>query len=152
MGFVVHRSSEHSTRRSRAFTLPEVVASLLILGIMITGIVVTYIQTHRAAEWGAYSLAANSLAMQSVEQARGATWDPYAYPAVDKTTNVATRITNVLDVPIAGSNSVYATNRLWVTTLSIIPPLKSIYVETSWTFMNRRVFTNSILTYRAPDQ
>ncbi len=123
--FIAHRPSARSIR---AFTLPEVIASLLILGIMITGVVVTYIQSHRAAEWGAYSLAANSLAMQSVEQVRGAMWDPYRNPPTDNTTGVATRVTNTLDIPISKTNAVYATNRLVVTTLSTFPPLMSISV------------------------
>ncbi|HMJ89289.1 MAG TPA: hypothetical protein VK530_05710 [Candidatus Acidoferrum sp.] len=139
-------------RRAFAFTLMEIVASLVILGIMITGIVITYIQAHRTAEWSTYSLAAHSLAMQSVEQVRAAMWDTYRYPAVDMTTNVAMRVTNVLDVPISKTNLVYATNRVVVTSMGTTPPLKKIYVETTWKFMNRGVFTNSILTYRAPDQ
>ena len=55
---------------------------------------------------------------------------------------------------ISGTNIVYATNRTWITDVyaSGIPPLKKIYVETTWTFLNRGVFTNSVTTYRAPDQ
>jgi hypothetical protein len=87
-----------------------------------------------------------------VEQVRGATWDPYRFPAVDRTTNVATRVTNLLDIAVSKTNLLYATNRLVITTVSTVPPLKKIYVETTWSFMNRGVFTNSILTFRAPDQ
>lgn len=138
--------------RRNAFTLPEVIISLLILGIMVVGIVLTYIQAHRTAEWSSYSLAANAIAMKPVEQIRAAQWDAYRYPQIDKTTNVAMKSTNQLDLSLTGTNIVWATNRVVLTNISTHPPLKMIYVETTWTFMNRGVFTNSILTFRAPDQ
>jgi len=40
---------------------------MAILGIMITGIVTGFTQSHRAAEWSGASLAAQSLAMQPIE-------------------------------------------------------------------------------------
>ncbi|HTD65000.1 MAG TPA: hypothetical protein VK846_00520 [Candidatus Limnocylindria bacterium] len=127
--------------------------SMLILGIMVTGVVGGYMQAHRQAEWSAYSLAANSLAMQPIEQARAAQWDLYKVPPKDDLTNMAAWTTNVLDIPINGTNNiVWATNRTTVTTISTAPPLKEIKVECTWAFMNRGVFTNTVITYRAPDQ
>ncbi|HMJ89642.1 MAG TPA: hypothetical protein VK530_07480 [Candidatus Acidoferrum sp.] len=130
----------------------EVVISLILLGVMVIGIVSGYMQSHRTAEWACYSLAAQSLAMQPIEQARSATWDPYAYPPVDQVTNIAKKSTNILDIPISKTNIVWATNRIVVRTVSTTPPVKSIYVETTWRFPNRGIFTNSALSYRAPDQ
>ena len=126
---------------------------MVILGIMVTGIVSGFIQSHRTAEWSAYSLAAQSLSMQRVEQSRAAKWDPLKANPIDQL--VASNfpgMTNVLDTPVSGGNITYATNRVFITTISTNPPLKQIYVESTWRFPNRGVFTNSILTYRAPDQ
>ena len=126
---------------------------MLVLGIMITGLVAGFIQSERQAEWSAYSLAAQSLALQPIEQARGAKWDRYANPPVDQI--VASNfppVTNILDIPITGQNIVYATNVTTIRWVTTTPPLKEISVATTWTFMNRGVFTNTVVTYRAPDQ
>lgn len=131
----------------------EVLVSMLVVGIMVTGIVAGFIQTEKQAEWSAYSLAAQSLAMQPIEQARGAKWDPYANPSVDQITNIPALSTNILDIPISGTNIVYATNSTTIQTVgSGTPPLKKISVVCTWTFFNRGVFSNTIITYRAPDQ
>lgn len=145
---VQHRTAVHR----QGYTLIEVLVSMLIVGISVSGIVAGFMQSHAQAEWSAYSLAAQSLALQPVEQARVAKWDPYAYPAVDQVTNLTGVTTHVLDVPITGTNIVYATNRVTVTTVSVNPPLKKVYVETTWRFMNRGIFTNAVITCRAPDQ
>jgi hypothetical protein len=125
---------------------------MMIVGIVITGVIAGFNQTQQQAEWSAYSLAAQSLAMQPIEQARGAKWDPYANPPVDQITNLLAVTTNILDIPITGTNIVYATNRVSITTVSTTPPLKKISVECTWRFFRRGVFTNSVVTYRAPDQ
>jgi len=127
--------------------------ALLILGIMVTGVVSGFNQSHREAEWAAYSLAAQSLAMQPIEQARGAKWDLYASPQVDQlvASNFPVRVL-VLDIPISGTNIVYVTNRTTIRTISSTPPLKEISVVCTWQFFTRGVFTNTVLTYRAPDQ
>ena len=134
-------------------TLVEVLVSMLVLGIMITGVVNGFIQSHRTAEWTAYSLAAQSVAMQPLEQARAAKWDPYASTPINEVTNLPTITTsNILDIPMSGTNFVYATNRITVRMVAGNPPLQEIAVECTWHFFNRRVFTNSVITYRAPGQ
>ena len=135
------------------FTLTEVLVSMLVAGIMVVGVISGFVQSHRQAEWSAYSLAANSLAMQPMEQARAAKWDPYATPPVDQlvASNFPDRV-EVLDVPIANTNLVFATNRTVIRTISVTPPLKQISVECTWAFLDRGVFTNVMMTHRAPDQ
>lgn len=138
---------------SRAFTLVEALMAVFVLGVMITGVVSGFIQSHRTAEWSAYSLAANSMAVQSLEQARAAKWDIHKATPVDQlVSSNFPNTTNVLDIPISGTNIVYARNRVTIRNVSTDPPLKEIYVECTWSFPNRGTFTNSILTYRAPDQ
>ena len=141
-----------AARKPNGFTLVEALISMMVTGIMVTGVVAGYTQCMRQAEWSAYSLAAQSLAMQPIEQARGAKWDPYANPAVDQVTNLPSLTVNILDIPISGTNIVYATNRTTVRSVSTTPPLKEISVQTTWRFLNRGLFTNTVVSYRAPDQ
>lgn len=120
----------------------------LIAAAMING----YIMAAKRAEWSAYSFAAQSLALQRAEQCRAAKWDPKAYPPADELVdaNFPARV-ETLDIPISGTNIVYATNYTRIRTISTNPQLKSIRVDCVWMFLTRGPFTNSILTYRAPD-
>lgn len=112
-----------------------------------------YVMAAQRAEWSAYTLAAHSLAMQQLEQCRAAKWDPMGYPPVDDlvSSNFPPSV-NMLDIPVSGTNIVWATNVTTITVLSENPPLKRIRVECRWPFMQRGQFTNIVVTYRAPDQ
>lgn len=136
-----------------AFTLTEVAISMAISALMVGAIITGYTLSARRAEWSAYSLAAQSLAMQRLEQTRATKWDPAAWPAVDElvSSNFPIRI-EILDIPISGTNIVYATNVTSITLLSANPPLKLIRVDCSWRFMSRGPYTNSLTTYRTADQ
>ena len=137
------------SREQRAFSLIEALIASSIAALMFGGIVYGYIQSSRNAEWSAYSFAAQSLAVQRLEQARSCRWDPDG--GADDLTNFPPSF-SVLDVPMSGSNVVYATNFTTITTISTVPPLRMISVETVWPFsLNKRLYTNSIATYRAPD-
>ena len=140
-------------RSSEAFSLPEVLVAIAITGLSLSGIIYGYVSSSTRAEWSAYSLAAHSLAMQRLEQTRACKWDLQAWPVVDELvlTNFPTQI-NILDIPISGSNVVYATNFTVIRDVSTNTPLKLIRVDCVWRFMSRGLFTNSIASYRAPDQ
>lgn len=142
--------------RDNGFTLVEVVVSIGILGILLGAIITGMLQSAEQAEWAGYSLAANNLASQGIEQGRAAKWDPQANPPVDNLvpSQFPTRIL-ILDVPVRGTNVVYATNVTTINTVSANPPLKSIRVDCSWAFVTARrsrIFTNTVITLRAPDQ
>lgn len=141
------------SRARAAFTLAEVTISLAIAAVSIGGIVYGYISSARRAEWSSYSLAAQSLAMQRVEQTRAAKWDMLAYPVVDElqVTNFPVQ-REILDIPISGTNTVYATNITTLTTISTSPHLRQVRVDCVWNFMSMGPFTNTVVTYRAPDQ
>src|SRR5256714_910544 len=96
----------------KAFTLAEVVIAMAITVMSLAGVIMGYIFAIRQAEWSAYSLAAQSLATQRLEQTRAAKWDPRASPPVDEviTNNFPIVPTNVLDMPVSGTNIAYATN------------------------------------------
>jgi prepilin-type N-terminal cleavage/methylation domain-containing protein len=138
-------------RAVNAFTLPEVVIAMGIGAVALAAIINGYIMAAQRAEWSAYNLAAQSMALQRLEQARAAKWDPLGWPPVDCLTNPAPAI-DILDIPVSGTNITYATNITTITTLSSNPPLKMVRVDCLWMFQKRGVFTNTVVTYRAPDQ
>ncbi|MSU20294.1 MAG: hypothetical protein EXS30_02740 [Pedosphaera sp.] len=137
----------------RAFTLAEVVMAMAISALVIGGIIAGYTMSAQRAEWSSYSLAAHSIAMQRLEQTRAAKWDPQGWPQIDElvSSNFPARV-EVLDIPISGTNVVYATNITTITSMSATPPLKMIRVDCSWMFLSRGPFTNTVATYRTSDQ
>ena len=146
------RTNRRNLKRRHAFTLMEASIASAISAMMFGGIIFGYVQSNRSAEWSAYSFAAQSLAMSRLEQSRACKWDPDATPAVDQlvASNFPTLIT-ILDVPMNGSNITYATNITTISTISTAPPLKMISVDAVWQFINGKVYTDTIATYRAPD-
>src|SRR5205085_3580725 len=84
-----------------------------------------YVLSSRRAEWSAYSLAANSIALQRLEQTRACRWDPLAALPVDELliSNFPPEVT-AMDVPIVGTNTVYATNYTTIATISSDPPVR----------------------------
>lgn len=139
--------------KNAGFTLPELVIATAIAAVSLSGVIYGYILSAQSAEWSAYNLAANSLAIQRLEQTRSAKWDRQASPPVDDVvpTNFPV-VVEILDIPITKTNVVLATNLTTISTVSTIPPLKMIRVDCSWLFTSGRVFTNTVVTYRAPDQ
>lgn len=147
------RTSPRRRRSLHGGSLAETIISLGIATLTIGGSINGYVLTANRAEWSAYSLAAHSLAMQRLEQTRAAKWDTAAYPPVDLVIQGNfVPVTNILDVPVAGSNIVYAISYTSVTNISSSPPMKMIRVDTVWPFMTRGNFTNTVISYRAPDQ
>ena len=137
----------------RAFTLTEVVFSLAIVGLTAGGIISGYVQSARMTDWQAHSLAAQSLAMQRVEQCRAAKWDTRFFPPTDQL--VASNfpaITEQMDLPTVSTNASFATVYTTLTNISTSPPLRMIQADCAWRFPGRGWFTNTMVTYRAPDQ
>ena len=138
-------------RAQRAFTLAEV--AMAITAMSMAGVVAGYIFATRQAEWSAFSLAAQALATQRLEQTRAAQWEPRQPLDELVATNFPTVPTNRLDMPISGTNIAYATNFTTITDLKAVVgyPLKMIQVDCVWSF-RQRLYTNTIATYRAPDR
>ncbi|MEP6663470.1 MAG: hypothetical protein ABJC04_07365 [Verrucomicrobiota bacterium] len=146
----VHSRNHHFAAITSAFTLAEVMISLAISSLLIGGILYGYALATKRSEWSAYSLAANALALQRMEQVRSSKYDSSA--AIDEvvTANFPTTIA-VLDTTSAGI-PVKATNYTTIALVSVDPPLKSIQVDCVWYFAPRqRLFTNTLVTYRAPE-
>jgi type II secretory pathway pseudopilin PulG len=147
------------SQSSQAFTLAEVVIAIAIAALVFGGIIAGYVQTTRRAEWTGYSLAAQGLVIQQLEQARAAKWDVLSVPVVDELTNLPTLTRSVLDLPVSGTNVVYATNYITVKTITISsnPPesVRMVKVSTVWPFAKGRAtsyFTNTVANYYAPDR
>jgi hypothetical protein len=138
--------------KQKAFTLAEVVVSLGLGGMIFGGVFNGYMMSAKMAEWDGYNLAGHAMAMQSLEAARAAKWDTQAAVPVDMlvATNFPTRV-EALDV-LSGGTPVMATNSVNITTISTDPPLKMIRAESVWSFRGRGPFTNTVISYRAPDQ
>ncbi len=140
-------------RRDReAFTLAEVCVATAIAAMTVAGIIQGYTQSTKRAEWSAYSLAAQALAAQRLEQTRACRWDTEA--SVDQLViaNFPSQ-TVLLDMPVIGTNGFYATNVTTITVISgAVPQLRMIRVDCTWRFPTTgRVFTNTVATYRSPD-
>jgi prepilin-type N-terminal cleavage/methylation domain-containing protein len=154
----------------RGFTLTEVVVAIFICALVFAGIVSAYTQTSSRAQWSGYSLAAQALAMQQLEQARSGIWDPTS--GRNELTNLALSgrtvsggvvrgySTSIMDLPISGTNVVWATNWVTVQTVSLnnttSPPVQvqMLRVDTVWPFKafgQNRLYTNTLATYLAPD-
>ncbi len=142
-------------QRVEAFTLTEVVVSLAIATMLFAGVIYGYALVTDRAEWSSYSLAAQSLAQQGVEQARAAKWDPKAWPPVDELGITNYTETDTLDVPVSGT-PVYATNHISISLVSVDPPLRQLRADCVWKFTNgkrtRGPFTNTAVTLRTSDQ
>jgi len=136
-----------------AFTLMEVVVSLVILGISLGGILTLYLQLAWRADWSSYSVSAEMMALGGLEQCRAAKYDPHGSPPIDAlvSTNFPSRV-DILDPGSVNGVSAYGTNTTTILTISTNPPLKLVRVDCTWTYPGRGVFTNSVFTYRAADQ
>ncbi len=149
-------------RWNAGFTLAEVSVSLFLVVLVFAGVIYGYVQTASRAEWSADSLAAESLAIQGVEQLRAAQWLPDNSPIIDQlgmTNMTSTNYsrTNVLDVPVSGGAPIYATNYISITTPCTNPIIRQFRVDCVWMLNSRPTkikgpFTNTAITLRAPDQ
>lgn len=163
-----------ANRHAFGFTLAEVVISIAVTGLVFAGILAGYVQSARRAEWSGYSLAAQALAIQQLEQGRSAVWDFSIGNARNELTNLnlvnrqynsgtktATGYSwGTLDLPYSGTNVVRATNfvtiRMFYFNNVANPPvqLQMMQVDTVWPFTvgtARKYFTNTVATYFAPD-
>lgn len=143
-----------------AFTLAEVVVSVAILASVMAGLIYGYIQVNYRAQLSSISLAAQSLAAQSVEQARAAKWDYHSQTpgtgsgASDELplTNYIQIFTNSLLVPATGKGMT-VTNYVSVSTAFTNPPVRELRADCVWRApFSGKWFTNSMITYRIPDE
>ena len=143
-----------------AFTVVEMMISAAILGLVSAGIVYGYAQANRSAEWSSMSQAAQSYALQGLEQVRGAKWDLSSIPVWDDIpapTNYTQ--SDIMDIPMTGAQltSCHVTDYITITATTIPnnPAVQIRQVESQcvWTFpLTGQLFTNTVITYRAADR
>lgn len=146
-------------RNQQGLTLIEVMVSFFLFALVISGLIFGYVQSNRMATWSSWSLAAQSVASQGAERARAAQWNELGtedeWPPVTNSVGavIATMDTNCsLDVPSTGQ-LIYVTNYIYVSTYFKTPPLRQIRSDCVWTFaLTGQLYTNSVVTLRAPDQ
>jgi len=142
------------TGRHSGFTLVETMISILIIAMFFSSILIGYTRAQQRALWTGYSLSAQAQSMKQLEMFRAVLWDTQSNPVVDNTTNVPLTLVLPLDLPISGSNVVYATNVATVTTITNFgnnAAVKMIVINTMWP-LNGKTYTNTVIDYRAPDQ
>ena len=142
--------------RAAAFTLAEVVICVGIMMFVFAAIITSYIQTSYRAEWSGFSLAAQSSAIQQLEAAKSAVWDPLQTPVMDQISQLPRVTTTLLDLPVVTTNIIYATNYTTVTPLTTSQgySLYFVKVDTAWPFRWKNqvtYFTNTVADYFAPD-
>lgn len=155
--YVVRVRAGCPPKDSLGFTLTEVVVALSIATLVFAGIIYGYLMTADRAEWSAYSLAAQSLAMQGVEEARAAQWDPQAWPPIDELGVTNFSQVEELDIPVASGKTVWATNYVSITQDAANPPLRQLRADCVWVMPSRGPktcgpFTNTVITLRTADQ
>ena len=165
-------------RGEAATTFVEILISVIIVAVVFGTIINGYLVGAVKMEWTGYSLAAQSLSAQTVEQARSAVWDisegkneltnmvngnnvvSWSYNAGTSTLTFA--LTNIMDVPWKSTNSTIATNYVTIRQLSESATtsntvlLQLVRVDTVWPFMgwgrhSMQYYTNTTCTYVAPD-
>ena len=119
------------------------------------GMIYGYVQTNYRAEWSSMSLAAQSSAVEAIEQARAAPFDLHV--TQDDPLQPTNYIrTNTLLIPSNGK-SVAITNYVSVTNIltNLFIPLRQYRADCWWQFppnTNGTWFSNTVITWRAPDE
>jgi prepilin-type N-terminal cleavage/methylation domain-containing protein len=167
---------------SPGFTLVEVMVAILILTLVIAGVCYGYSEANRIATWQSMSQAAQSYAVEGMEQARGALWNRWdwvtntGYGTEDELPPSSTGPAmppqqDLLDIPIKGTPystngggftnyTFFATNYIYVTVVTnsaigAFPTnsLRQIKSMVTWTYpFTGQSYTNTVITLRASDQ
>ena len=146
-------------RRVRAqalgMTLAEVVVAMAVASLAVLSLVSGYISSTVAAEKARLSLAANTRALERLEDTHAAIWNVSGWPVVDQlvATNFPAKVV-VLDLSGQGSGITYGTNFTTISQVSVAPQLRRIRVDCIWQFRSAlfsTLFTNSVETLRGPD-
>ncbi|HTR40539.1 MAG TPA: prepilin-type N-terminal cleavage/methylation domain-containing protein [Pseudomonadales bacterium] len=151
-------------RLRQAFTLVEVLIAFLVFGMISAGLLYGYVQANRIAEWSSMSLGAQSYASQGMEQVLAAKWDTQANGQITadmlppRSYTVATNLPPQIDtndVPQSGA-PLLLTNYIsigYVGNWTNGPYLRQIRSDVVWAFpLTKKLFTNTMVTFRAPDQ
>jgi hypothetical protein len=157
-------------------TFWEVLIAVFIVALVFGLIFDGYVNSAKMAQWTGYSLAAQAMSGQAVEQARSAVWDIAMQKTEVTNMNLLNKqitlngvnwtmtgyTTNILDIPWKGTNYVMATNYITVQSFfqnGVSNPwvqMQSITVQTVWPYdawsgYTLQYYTNTICSFIAPD-
>lgn len=164
MIFCFKQSAKGRVRPVAAFTLIEILITLVILTTVVSGLICGYVQANWTAEWSSMSLAAQSYASQGAEQVRAAIWRPRdiltnGVQTMDQwPSGRSTNFVDFMDIPTKGDPTstnfqYWETDYVAVTTISVNPPIRQIRSDCVWTFpMNGKLCTNTVILLRTGDQ
>lgn len=169
----------HHRWRERGFvcTFWEVLIAVVIVAMVFGTIINGYISSATMAQWTGYSLAAQQVGIQCLEQTRSAVWDialgkneitnlnliNSSWTSTSSNQTYTGYTTNILAVPYKGTNYVMVTNFITVqifyenNTTNVPVQLQCVRVDTVWPFQNwgnfssTSLYTNSMASYIAPD-
>lgn len=164
----------------RAFTLVEVLMSILILSLVLAGVCYGYAQANRLAVWESMSQAAQSFALQGMEQARAALWNPWdeytntgpgTEDELPPSANAVYTQQDFMDIPMKGlpystvsgnaftNYTYFVTNYVYITKVTnssegyFFSQLREIKSVVVWKFpFTGKNWTNTAITFRASDQ
>ena len=143
--------------RSQALgmTLAEVVVALAVAGMMVSSLIGGYTYSMVSGEKARLSLAANTRALERLEDTHAAIWNVSGWPAVDQlvATNFPTEVV-ILDLSGQGGGITYGTIYTTITQVSLSPQLRRVRADCVWGFQGGKFsssFTNTVETLRGPD-
>jgi hypothetical protein len=136
-------------------TLAEVVVALAVASMMVASLVGGYIYSTVSAEKARLSLAANTRALERLEDTHAAIWNVSGWPVVDQlvATNFPPKVV-IIHLAGQGAGITYGTIYTTITQVSLTPELRRIRVDCVWGFQGGKfsgLFTNTVETLRGPD-
>jgi hypothetical protein len=136
-------------------TLAEVVVAMAVASLTVLSLIGGYVSSTVATEKASLSLAANTRALERLEDTHAASWNVSGWPVVDELidANFPTKVV-ILDLSGQGAGVTYATNYTTITQVSLAPQLRRVRVDCVWRFQNRQfsaLFSNTVETLRGPD-
>ena len=144
-----------SRAQALGMTLAEVVVAMAVASLTVLSLIGGYVSSTVATEKASLSLAANTHALERLEDTHAASWNVSGWPVVDELidTNFPAKVV-ILDLSGQGAGVTYATNYTTITQVSLAPQLRRVRVDCVWRFQNRQfsvLFSNTVETLRGPD-
>jgi prepilin-type N-terminal cleavage/methylation domain-containing protein len=142
----------------RGFTLAEVLIALALVGMMIGGIITSYLAVAYRGEWASASSAAQRLSVMKLEQLKAAPWGDLMELAQNNPSGMRTSVGH-MDLPLSVPGPFTATVEFWAEGVqtqpgsSGDPDLLRLTVQCVWS-LGSRTYTNpnpALVTYRGRD-
>ena len=136
-------------------TLAEVVVAMAVASLAVLSLVGGYISSTVAAEKARLSLAANTRALERLEDTHAAIWNVSGWPTVDQLvpTNFPPKQV-IIHLAGQGAGITYGTIYTTITQVSLSPQLRRVRADCVWGFQGGKFsssFTNTVETLRGPD-